>query len=56
MRVILHDLQSIAVPLEGETAIAQLAESVCHDVALARVLGEVFDVIGAYGQIEIRFQ
>ena len=54
MRVVIKELETMARPLEGEEAIAQLAESVCHDEALAKVLGEVFDVIGAWGQLEIR--
>lgn len=54
LRVVVKELEAMACPLEGEQAIAQLAESVCHDEALAKVLGEVFDVIGAWGQLEIR--
>ncbi len=54
MRVVIKELEDMARPLEGEQMIAQLAELVCHDEALAQVLGEVFDVIGAWGQFEIR--
>lgn len=54
MRVVINRLEQMACPLEGEHNIARLAMSVCHDAALAQVLGEVFDVIGAWGQLEIR--
>jgi chaperonin GroEL len=54
MRVVIEELRAITCRLEGEQMIARLAESVCHDEALAQVLGEVFDVIGAWGQLEIR--
>jgi chaperonin GroEL len=54
LRIILNELKTLSEPLIGEEKIVHLAESVCHDEALARVLGEVFDVIGAYGQLEVR--
>ena len=40
--------------VEGKEALAQVAESICHDRPLARLLGEIFDIIGAYGQLDIR--
>lgn len=54
MRVVIEQLERMACPLEGEQRIAQLTESVCHDAALAKTLGDVFDVIGAWGQLEVR--
>lgn len=52
--LITHMLGVMAVPISGETQFAQLALSICHDPALASILGEIFDVIGEYGQLDIR--
>ncbi len=46
-------LTEMAHPLEGDLAIARVAESLCHDPELARLLGEIFDIVGADGSIEI---
>ena len=40
--------------VEGKQGLAQVAESICHDVDLAKLLGEIFDIIGAYGRLDIR--
>lgn len=54
MRIVIKELTRMTCTLEGAAMITCLAESVCHDKALAQVLGNVFDVIGAWGQLEIR--
>jgi chaperonin GroEL len=54
LRIILDELENMAVPLEGREKIAQFAETLCHDAPLAKMLGEIFDIIGEYGQLEIR--
>jgi chaperonin GroEL len=54
MRVIVKELTHMTCALEGADRITRLAESVCHDETLARVLGVIFEVIGAWGQLEIR--
>lgn len=54
MRVILDELSRMAVPLEGKEQLARVAESICHDSPLAKILGEILDIIGEYGRIEIR--
>jgi chaperonin GroEL len=54
LRVILDELQNMAVPLEGRERITQFAETLCHDARLAKMLGEIFDIIGEHGQLEIR--
>jgi chaperonin GroEL len=54
MRLILDELAGQAVHLEGKRRLAQIAESICYDPPLAKMLGEVFDIIGEYGQLEIR--
>lgn len=54
MQVILHELDRMAVPLEGRERLAQVAESICYDASLAKMLGEIFDIVGEYGRVEIR--
>ena len=54
MGVILNELTAMAVHLEGKEKLARIAETLCHDPPLAKVLGEIFDIIGEYGQLEIR--
>jgi chaperonin GroEL len=54
MRLILDELTGEAMHLEGKHRLAQIAESICYDPPLAKMLGEVFDIIGEYGQLEIR--
>jgi chaperonin GroEL len=40
--------------LSGQEQLAQIAESICYDPALAKLMGEIFDIIGEYGRLEIR--
>jgi len=54
LRAILDELARLAVHLEGKEKLAQIAESICYDPPLARMLGEIFDIIGEYGRLEIR--
>jgi chaperonin GroEL len=54
MRAIINHLMSMLTPVEGEERLAQVAQSICYDPPLAHMLGEVFDIIGQYGRLEIR--
>jgi chaperonin GroEL len=54
MRLVYEALADMATPLEGEEAIARLAETICYDRPLAEMLGEIFDIIGEHGYLEIR--
>jgi chaperonin GroEL len=54
MGVVLDKLTAMAVHLEGKEKFAQMAETICHDLPLAKMLGEIFDIIGEYGQLEVR--
>lgn len=54
MGVILAQLSGMVRPVEGQTQLARIAAALCYDTRLAKVLGEVFDTIGEYGQLEIR--
>jgi chaperonin GroEL len=46
-------LAEMARPLEGDSEIARVAEALCHDPELARILGEIFDIVGVDGSIDI---
>ncbi len=53
-QLILNELDSFTVRIAGKVKLAQLAESICHDHALATVLGEIFDIVGEHGHVDIR--
>jgi len=53
-QVILDEIDRQVLRLNSKSQLAALAQSVCGDPPLARVLGEIFDIIGEYGQLEIR--
>jgi chaperonin GroEL len=54
LQVILDELTGMAIHLEGKESLAQIAETICYDPPLARMLGEIFDIVGEYGQLEVR--
>lgn len=54
LEVILGCLNRMTIPLRGADQLAHLAESICHDRPLAKLLGEIFDTIGEYGRLDIR--
>jgi chaperonin GroEL len=54
MHVVLDHLSESALPMTGKEELAQVAETVCHDPPLAELLGEIFDIIGEYGRLEVR--
>ncbi len=54
MRVIFDELNGMTSPLEGKEALARMAESICYDPPLAEMMGEIFDIIGVYGRLEVR--
>jgi chaperonin GroEL len=51
--LILGSLELQRVALEGKDRLANFAGSICRDEHLSRYLGEIFDVIGEYGRLEI---
>ena len=53
MRRILSMLQSMAKPLGGEDDVVSMARMICHDEPMAQMLGEIFDVIGSHGHLDI---
>lgn len=54
MRVILDQMDSMTIPVDGKEMLAQIAGSVCADPPLAKVMGEIFDIIGEYGHLDVR--
>jgi chaperonin GroEL len=54
MRVILDELDGMAAPVETERQLQQIALGVCPDEPLAAALGEIFDLIGAFGALRIQ--
>lgn len=54
IHIILKQLTTMTVPVEGKENLAQIAESLCYDPDLAKYLGEVFDIVGKWGRLEIR--
>ncbi len=54
MRLILDELDKQVVQIKGKQRLAGLARTICYDDELSAMLGEIFDVIGAYGRLEVR--
>lgn len=53
-KVILNELDKMRSEVQGKAALARLAEAVCYDAPMAQYLGEIVDIVGEYGVIEIR--
>jgi len=51
---IVSELDRMTTHVEGKEMLTHIAESLCADIPLARMLGEIFDIIGEYGQLDIR--
>ena len=54
MQLILKEIDEMVIPVQGKTKLAQMANSICYEPALAKLLGEIFDIIGEYGRLDIR--
>jgi chaperonin GroEL len=52
--LIMDELESMTFMLEGKDGLARLAETICYEPELARILGEIFDIVGEFGRLEIR--
>ncbi|MCY3799560.1 MAG: hypothetical protein OXG84_17275, partial [Chloroflexi bacterium] len=50
----LDGLDDLTEPVAGKDKLAKVAESICHDRPLSKLLGEIFDIVGAYGQLDVR--
>jgi chaperonin GroEL len=53
-RLILEQLGEMSVQISGKQQISAIAETLCYDQSLANILGEIMDIIGEYGQFDIR--
>jgi chaperonin GroEL len=51
--LLLNELAGMTFMLEGKEKLARLAETICYDPELARMLGEIFDIIGEFGRLEV---
>lgn len=54
MRLVIAELNRITFNIQGKEKLAHFAETICYDPPLAKMLGEIFDIIGEYGRLEIR--
>ena len=52
--LILDQLGHMTLPISGREKLSGLAETICYDPPLARMLGEIFDIIGPYGNLDVR--
>jgi chaperonin GroEL len=52
--LLLAELDQATRPVSGKKDLAALAMTICHHETLSRYLGEIFDIIGAFGRMEIR--
>ncbi len=51
---ILASLAAQAQPVETEEELVHLAETLCHDSEMARLIGEILSIVGEYGRVEVR--
>jgi chaperonin GroEL len=51
---VLDDLDARRFHVEGKARLAGIAESICYDPPLAATLGEIFDIVGGFGRVDIR--
>ncbi len=54
LSVILAELSTMSTRLEGKENLARLAETICYDPQLAKLLGEIMDIVGPYGLVDVR--
>jgi chaperonin GroEL len=54
VRLVLAQLDQQVTFIHGKKQLAHLAETICYDAELARMLGEIFDIVSEFGRVEIR--
>jgi chaperonin GroEL len=54
IEVILDELRRQTVPVSDAPHLSQVAFTVCQDRELSDLLGEIFNIVGGYGRLEIR--
>jgi chaperonin GroEL len=55
LAAVLAALQDQSKPLDGAAAISRAAEMLCHDAELAKLLGEIFDITGVDGFVQLEY-
>ncbi len=51
---LLDQVEYQSIHPSGKNHLARFADTICHDTELAELLGEIFDIIGEVGRLEIR--
>lgn len=51
---LLDHIESQSIQPSGKKHLAQFAYTICNDTELAEILGEIFDIIGEAGRLEVR--
>lgn len=54
LHTILDQLTAMTSQLTGREQLAHIAESLSYDPPLSKLLGEIFDIVGPYGRLEVR--
>ena len=52
--LILDQLGEMTIQIRGREKLSRVAETICYDPPLARLLGEIFDIIGPDGILDVR--
>lgn len=52
--LILSELDRQTFQIEGQADLTKVALSLCHDAEMADLLGEIFEMVGEFGQVDIR--
>lgn len=52
--LILNQLGKMTIHIQGREKLSKLAETICYDPPLACMFGEIFDIIGPYGNLDVR--
>ena len=53
-QAITEELERQTIRLHGKHELARLAEAISFDPEMGKLMGEIFDIIGEYGRLEIR--
>jgi chaperonin GroEL len=54
LQLILDELSRMTETVSGNHQLAKVALSICYDEEISRFIGEIFDVVGEFGRVEIR--
>ena len=54
LQLIMDELKLQTIFISGKEKLARVAESICYDPQMSHLMGEIFDILGEYGRVEIR--